>query len=255
MAKISSNVEKEILEEIILNLKSSKFEYFDVSEHNSQKSCYFNFNGHIYFIHSLNGKVDVINKIGVQQLNIEPIKNIEKQVGSYSDIIIYSDGGCEPNPGESGCGLAVYDGNNFITAYFGLYEEFGTNNIAELKSLNAALLFAEQYISNGTNKVIIKTDSKYSISCLTEWIDAWLAKDWKNSKREPVKNKEIIQPMYEKYKKIKNNIVLEHVRGHVGIEGNEVADRMATMAILHKTKDLVQCDYSLNDILSLGRDK
>jgi ribonuclease HI len=250
MAKISSNIEKETFDKIISSLKSSRIEYFDIAEHStlSQKSCYFHYEGNTYFIHSINGKIDVINLIGVRIPEITPKKEENSKLDIYSELVIYSDGGCSPNPGEGGCGLAMYDGNKFITAYYGLYMKECTNNIAELNSLNAALLFAKQYIDTGVKKVTIKTDSKYSISCLTEWIDAWVAKGWKNSKKEPVKNKEIISPMYELYKKIKTNIVFEHVRGHVGIEGNEVADRMATLAISSKSEKLLRCNDSLSQI-------
>jgi ribonuclease HI len=38
-------------------------------------------------------------------------------------------------------------------------------------------------------KLIIRTDSKYSISCIEQWHHGWAERDWKNKKGEDVKNK------------------------------------------------------------------
>ncbi|MFA0725191.1 ribonuclease HI, partial [Vibrio sp. 10N.222.49.E5] len=43
------------------------------------------------------------------------------------DIKIFTDGACEPNPGEAGTGLAVYLNNELTELWYGLYQATGTN--------------------------------------------------------------------------------------------------------------------------------
>ena len=48
----------------------------------------------------------------------------------------------------------------------------------------------------------------------------------------------IIQDCYAIYRRIKDKLTLTHVAGHVGTEGNELADRMAMLAAQRKEKEL-----------------
>lgn len=155
---------------------------------------------------------------------------------------IYADGACQPNPGESGSGIIVYKNNKLVRLFYGNYKEYATNNIAELEALLKAIQLAIKCIESGEEKVDILTDSQYSIKCITEWIGNWLKTNWKNGS---VKNKEIIKSMYEIYFPYKNNIIISHVKGHAGIEGNEIADRMALHA-LH-TKQVEYKDFGANN--------
>lgn len=237
MAKISTNVNKETLSKIIDSLKSSKISFYNLTEKDSHKCSYFNFEEDIYFIHSYNGEIDVINKVKKQtSTNKEDLK--KDTIENFNNLVIYSDGGCVPNPGESGSGIALFNGNDLISAFYGLYEEDSTNNVAELKALLNAIIIAKKYIESGTNFVTIKTDSQYSINCLTVWIDGWIKNNWKNSKKETVKNKEIIQEAYELYLDIKNKVNIEYVKGHAGILGNEICDYLAGLAITNKINSL-----------------
>jgi ribonuclease HI len=52
------------------------------------------------------------------------------------------------------------------------------------------------------------------------------------------------------YEEIKANIKVEYVKAHCGIEGNELADRMAIVAISAKNKEYKEYQYSsINSIL------
>jgi ribonuclease HI len=48
----------------------------------------------------------------------------------------------------------------------------------------------------------------------------------------------IIKPMFALYQEIENKVVIHHVNGHIGIEGNELADRMSIIAIESQEKEL-----------------
>ena len=51
------------------------------------------------------------------------------------------------------------------------------------------------------------------------------ANKWKNAKKQPVKNQDLIKELYQLYKSKK--VKFKHVRGHKGIYGNEMADKLA----------------------------
>ncbi|EHK9578206.1 viroplasmin family protein [Vibrio parahaemolyticus] len=152
------------------------------------------------------------------------------------EVKIYTDGACEPNPGEAGTGLAVYESNELTELWYGLYQSFGTNNTAELHGLNQALLLAKEKLATRSS-VGIFCDSKYSIDCITKWASGWEKKGWTKSGGE-IKNLDIIKPAYAIYQEISSQITIHHVNGHVGIEGNELADRMSIIAIESQDKSL-----------------
>nr|WP_040697379.1 ribonuclease H family protein [Pseudoalteromonas citrea] len=156
------------------------------------------------------------------------------------DIKVFTDGGCEPNPGEAGTGLAVYENNSLSALWYGLYQANGTNNTAELNGLTQALILAKSYLSSGKS-VAIYCDSKYSIDCITKWAAGWEKKGWVKASGE-IKNLDLIKPAYALYQALSCEVKIYHVNGHVGIEGNELADRMSILAI--ETKDSNFVEYS-----------
>ena len=157
------------------------------------------------------------------------------------DVQVYCDGACEPNPGQAGSGVAVYLEGNLSELWYGLYDAQGTNNTAELNALYQALLIAKEGIDND-KKVEVLCDSQYAINCITVWAFNWQEKGWKRKKPGDIKNLEIIQLAHHVYLGIKSDVVISHVSAHVGIEGNELADRMAVFGI--DQQDIDFCRYS-----------
>jgi len=145
------------------------------------------------------------------------------------DTLIYTDGGCEPNPGEAGSGMAIYRDGTIDELWYGLYNPNGTNNTAELNALHQALLVAKDEIRKDRS-VSILCDSKYSIQCVTQWAVNWKKNGWTKSGGE-IKNLEIIKTMFALHQSIKEQVNILHVNGHVGVEGNELADRMSIYAM------------------------
>jgi len=152
------------------------------------------------------------------------------------DVSIYCDGACEPNPGHAGSGIVVYRAGQLAELWYGLYNPMGTNNTAELNALYRALRMAETEIKSG-NTVELCSDSAYSINCIRSWAPSWEKKGWKKPGGE-IKNLKIIQDCYAIYRRIKKELTLTHVAAHVGTEGNELADRMAMLAVQRKEKEL-----------------
>lgn len=160
------------------------------------------------------------------------------------DTKIFTDGGCEPNPGKAGSGVAVYRDNAVDELWYGLYNPNGTNNTAELNGLHQALIMAASEVDEGKS-VGIFCDSKYSIQCVTQWAVNWQKKGWKKPSGE-IKNLELIKEMFALHQQIRDKIQVLHVNGHVGVEGNELADRMSIMAIAARDTNFTLYDGELD---------
>jgi ribonuclease HI len=145
------------------------------------------------------------------------------------DVSIYCDGACEPNPGNAGSGLVVYREGKLAELWYGLYNPTGTNNTAELNALHSALSMAETEIA-ADRSVEVCSDSQYAIQCVRDWAPGWEKRGWKKAGGE-IKNLEIIQACYTIFQRIESELQLSHVAAHVGTEGNELADRMAMLAV------------------------
>lgn len=165
-----------------------------------------------------------------------------------TELKIYCDGACENNPGEAGSGITVYNNDDTPILYYGNYIKNGTNNIAELNALIKALEIA---IQSKCKDIIIYSDSKYSIDCITNWSYGWKRNGW-TKKGGEIKNLSLIQEAHNLYDRIKDKIIIEHVKGHSGIEGNELSDRMAVYAIKEKNVDYLEYRYkNLEEVLNL----
>lgn len=168
------------------------------------------------------------------------------------DVRIYCDGGCDPNPGKAGSGLAVYRGGRLSELWYGLYNPNGTNNTAELNALHQSLLIAKKEIAQGKS-IQILCDSQYAINCITVWAFAWQKKGWKRKMAGDIKNLELIREAHALYLEIRSDVTVSHVKAHIGIEGNELADRMSIFGIDQRSPAF--CQYTgildLQQILAL----
>ena len=179
------------------------------------------------------------------RLGQQPLDQVRlKSRIAKEDVTIYCDGGCTPNPGKAGSGVAVYRNGRVNELWYGLYETMGTNNTAELGALHQSLLIAQKEIHNG-NKVQIKCDSMYSIDCIKKWAISWEKKGW-TKKGGEIKNLEIIKIAYALYNEIKKDVDLSHIKAHAGYEGNELADRMTMFAIQETSKEFVKYSQEIN---------
>lgn len=162
---------------------------------------------------------------------------------------IYCDGACSGNPGKSGSGLAIYEDDKKPVLLYGAADAIGTNNTAELKALLKALELA---VESTHDKVAILSDSKYSIECVINWAYGWKSKGWTKQGGE-IKNLEIIKTAHAIYDSIKNKVLISHVRGHAGVEGNELADRMAVIAASKGNSIFMEYTYeSVEHVIALS---
>ena len=137
-------------------------------------------------------------------------------------INIWTDGACSGNPGPGGWGALIKYDNS--TKEISGSEKNTTNNRMEMMAVIEAL----KYIDT-ESKINIYTDSKYVKEGITNWIIGWKKNNWKNSKKNDVKNKDLWVEL--DILSQKHNISWNWVKGHSGNIENDIADKLATQAI------------------------
>ncbi|OSC97069.1 ribonuclease H-like protein [Trametes coccinea BRFM310] len=141
--------------------------------------------------------------------------------------VAYSDGACKGN-GKVGAiaGIGVWWAENDPRNLAERCAGFQTNNRAELIAIVRVL----ETTPLARRPLLIKTDSKYSISCFRHWMPKWIANNFKTSSGEAVKNAHLIQYLSSLIDVRAHGMVyLQYIKGHAGHEGNEGADRIANL--------------------------
>lgn len=138
-------------------------------------------------------------------------------------IVVYTDGGCDPNPGRGGWGVVVVEGRRVARELSG-GEEDTTNNRMEL----TAALQALAALPAGS-RVALHTDSTYVRNGITDWITGWRKRGWKTAAGDDVKNQDLWRALDEAV--LRHDVQWHWVRGHAGDQFNERADQLAAAAI------------------------
>ena len=150
-------------------------------------------------------------------------------------IIVFTDGSCSGNGKANAVGgIGIHFPNGELTDVSKVYR-LGkcTNQTTELYAILTALRYIRQNIGLSNIQILIKTDSEYSVNCITKWVNGWIKNGWLTKNNKPVLNRELIESIY---KYVKNySIILEHVGGHRGKSdpdsiGNDKADKLAVRA-------------------------
>ncbi len=139
-------------------------------------------------------------------------------------IKIYTDGACSGNPGRGGYGTilrAVDDNGKLHEKEITAGYKNTTNNRMELMAVIVGLEALKKPC-----EVEITSDSKYVVDAFNQnWIEGWVKKNWKNSGKQPVKNKDLWQRLLKA--KEPHNVKFIWIKGHAGHEFNERCDKMA----------------------------
>ena len=136
-------------------------------------------------------------------------------------IEIHTDGSCLENPGNGGW-AAIINTNGNIKKISG-NEKNTTNNRMELMAPINALKNI-----NYDEEIIVYTDSQYVKLGITEWINSWVKNNWKTSKKEEVKNKDLWTELYNLNKTLKVKWIW--IKAHAGNPLNEEVDLLAKKA-------------------------
>ena len=143
-------------------------------------------------------------------------------------VTLYTDGSARGNPdGPGGYGAVL----QFVDKQGVLHEKEmsagyvkTTNNRMELM---AAIVGLEALIK--PCQVELYSDSQYLVKAFNDgWIKGWLKNNWRNSKKEPVKNIDLWQRLLKAMEP--HQVTYIWVKGHAGHPGNERCDQLATAA-------------------------
>ena len=135
-------------------------------------------------------------------------------------VTIYTDGGCDPNPGRGGwAALIQADGK---TIELSGCDPKSTNNRMELTAAIQALKALKE-----PSKVTLFTDSQYLQRGIEEWMPGWLRKNWRGS-NGPVLNQDLWKELLAAEKP--HDVTWRWIKGHSGNRFNARVDTLVHQA-------------------------
>jgi ribonuclease HI len=143
-------------------------------------------------------------------------------ISEKSLVEIFTDGACRGNPGPGGWGVLLRYQNHEKQLSGG--ELHTTNNRMELLAAIMALEALKRPC-----QVRLTTDSQYVQRGITEWLSNWIKRGWKTANKEPVKNIDLWQRLYEATQR--HDLEWQWVKGHSGHLENERADELANQGM------------------------
>ena len=133
---------------------------------------------------------------------------------------VFTDGACSGNPGPGGWAWVTEDGRHDAGG-----DPDTTNQRMEVRAVLEALRALD-------GPLAIHSDSTYVVNCFNDrWYEGWLARDWRNSQRKPVANRDLWEPLIAAYLARSGELSFTWVKGHAGIELNEIADQLAVAEV------------------------
>jgi len=138
-------------------------------------------------------------------------------------VIIYTDGAAEPNPGPGGYGAVLVYGPHRKQISGGFART--TNNRMELMAAIKGLEMLKEPCD-----VTLVSDSKYLVDAMTKgWARRWRQRGWRKSDKQPVLNPDLWERLLALCDQ--HNVTFEWVKGHADHPENELCDRLAVAAL------------------------
>lgn len=149
-------------------------------------------------------------------------------------VVVYTDGCCSANGKSSArAGIGVYWGPRHPLNVSDRLEGRQTNQRAEIQAACRALELAKQ---NNIHKLVLYTDSKFTINGVTSWVKSWKLNGWKLKSGGSVINKDDFIQLDRLNSELQ--VTWMHIPGHAGFHGNEEADRLSREgASKHPSRD------------------
>ena len=133
---------------------------------------------------------------------------------------VFTDGGCQPNPGPGGWGFVhVVDGE--IVKHDHGYDASTTNNRMELTALIRAFSILPE-----DAEVEVFSDSELCVKTVNQWAASWEARGWRRSSG-PIANLELVKELFA-LSKSRPKVKLKWIKAHNGWLWNEYADSLST---------------------------
>ncbi len=139
-------------------------------------------------------------------------------------VHVHTDGACLGNPGPGGWAVLLrYRGKERELAGG---ELLTTNNRMELMAAIVALETLSEACA-----IVLHTDSQYVRQGITEWMPAWLRRNWKTAGGDLVKNRDLWERLHAAC--VRHHIDWRWVKGHSGDPDNDRVDELARDQALH----------------------
>lgn len=149
--------------------------------------------------------------------------NSESRASTTPSVDIFTDGGCDSNPGKGGYGVVLVHPEKRMEASGGFRRT--TNNRMEIFAAIAGLELLKKPC-----KVTLHSDSQYLVNAMMEgWVTKWRGKDWWRTNKERAENVGLWQrllPLSERYQ-----VEFRWLKGHAGHRENERCDQLAMAAL------------------------
>ena len=139
-------------------------------------------------------------------------------------VIIYTDGGCSPNPGLGGWGAVLISPAHQTRKELYGSEPDTTNNRMELLAAIMALCELKKPC-----QVELYTDSQYLKKAFTDgWLNKWQRNGWQTSNKKPVVN----QDLWEELLRLTavHTVAWKWVKGHASTVENNRCDQLVQRA-------------------------
>jgi len=136
------------------------------------------------------------------------------------EVVIFTDGGCAPNPGPGGWGAVLISPKHGKRREISGAEAKSTNNRMELTAALMALRALKRPC-----KVTLNTDSQYLRNAFTAgWLKNWQRNGWRTKNKKPVANEDLWRELIVESER--HEINWQWVRGHSGVPENERCDQL-----------------------------
>ena len=141
-------------------------------------------------------------------------------------VTVYTDGACSGNPGPGGWAWAVApDGEPSASGG----EPRTTNQRMEI----TAVLRAVEALPGPLH---VMSGSTYVVNCFRDrWWEKWQRNGWQNSKRQPVANRDLWEPLVDLIN-ARGDVTFGWVRGHGEDPLNNLVDQMAVAATVEAAR-------------------
>ncbi len=135
-----------------------------------------------------------------------------------SVLDVFTDGSCLGNPGRGGWAYVV-DGGPWACGF----EPNSTNQRMEIAA-------AAHAVADLEGPLRVNSDSSYVVKCFNdEWWKGWHRRNWLNTARKPVANRDLWEPFIDEVLS-RGNVTFAWVKAHAGQRLNSAADLLAVHA-------------------------
>ena len=142
----------------------------------------------------------------------------------------FTDGACSENPGPGGW-AAVFNSEDKCKMISG-NESMTTNNRMELRAvIESFKKILSRFKTRKNIQFELYSDSAYVVNSINNgWVGKWQKNNWKTTKDEDVKNRDLWEQfvmLHETIKSIGIDVKIIKIKGHTGNTFNELVDKMA----------------------------